>query len=78
MDRLGLAEAEIMSPVTMPTMACIGRSMPSSCAPATCLGDYFRECHPLVPVWHHAKGNLLPAWKGVPVRVLSRNTGVAA
>jgi hypothetical protein len=46
--------------------------------PEGCLGDYFRECNPLVPVWHHAKGNLVPASKGVPVRVLSSNTCVAA
>jgi molybdopterin-dependent oxidoreductase alpha subunit len=37
--------------------------------PAGCLGGYFPECNPLVPLWHHAVGSFVPASKGVPVRV---------
>jgi molybdopterin-dependent oxidoreductase alpha subunit len=39
--------------------------------PAGCLAAYYPECNPLVPVSHHAKGSLVPASKGVPVRVLA-------
>jgi formate dehydrogenase major subunit len=42
--------------------------------PAGCLAAYYPECNPLVPVSHHAKGSLVPASKGVPVRVLAAAT----
>ena len=29
------------------------------------------ECNPLVPLWHHAEGSYVPAYKGVPVRVVN-------
>jgi anaerobic selenocysteine-containing dehydrogenase len=38
--------------------------------PEGCLGGYFPECNPLIPVWHHAAGSKVPASKGVPVRIL--------
>ncbi len=37
--------------------------------PAGCLGAYYPECNPLIPLWHHAKGSFVPAAKGVPVVV---------
>jgi molybdopterin-dependent oxidoreductase alpha subunit len=37
--------------------------------PEGCLGGYYPECNPLIPVWHHAKGSFVPAGKGLPVRV---------
>lgn len=37
--------------------------------PEGCLGGYYPECNPLIPVWHHAKGSFVPAAKGVPVRI---------
>lgn len=37
--------------------------------PEGCLGGYFPECNPLIPVWHYAKGSKVPASKGVPVRI---------
>ena len=37
--------------------------------PERCLGAYYPECNPLIPLWHHAKGSLVPASKGVPVIV---------
>jgi molybdopterin-dependent oxidoreductase alpha subunit len=37
--------------------------------PMGCLGAYYPECNPLVPVWHHATGSFVPASKGVPVLV---------
>jgi molybdopterin-dependent oxidoreductase alpha subunit len=39
--------------------------------PAGCLAAYYPECNPLVPLWHHAKGSLVPAGKGVPVRLMA-------
>jgi molybdopterin-dependent oxidoreductase alpha subunit len=35
--------------------------------PKGCVGGYYPECNPLVPVWHHAKGSFVPASKGIPV-----------
>jgi anaerobic selenocysteine-containing dehydrogenase len=37
--------------------------------PEGCVGGYYPECNPLVPVWHHAKGSFVPASKGIPVVV---------
>jgi molybdopterin-dependent oxidoreductase alpha subunit len=44
--------------------------------PAGCIGGYYPECNPLIPVWHHAKGSFVPASKGVPVVI--EKTGAAA
>ena len=38
--------------------------------PEGCVGAYYPECNPLVPMSHHADGSKVPAYKGVPVRVL--------
>ena len=37
--------------------------------PEGCLGGYYPECNPLIPLWHHAIGSFVPAAKGVPVVV---------
>jgi molybdopterin-dependent oxidoreductase alpha subunit len=42
--------------------------------PEGCLGAYYPECNPLVPVAHHAEGSFVPAVKGIPVRI-SRSDG---
>lgn len=39
--------------------------------PAGCVGGYFPECNPLVPLWHHAQESKTPASKSVPVRVIA-------
>jgi molybdopterin-dependent oxidoreductase alpha subunit len=41
--------------------------------PEGCLGGYYPECNPLIPVWHHAKGSFVPAAKGVPVQIQKAN-----
>jgi anaerobic selenocysteine-containing dehydrogenase len=41
--------------------------------PRGCIGAYYPEANPLVPLWHHDKKALTPAYKAVPVRV-SRST----
>jgi molybdopterin-dependent oxidoreductase alpha subunit len=38
--------------------------------PEGCLGAYYPECNPLIPISHHATGSKVPASKGVPVRLL--------
>ena len=82
MDRLGLTEAEIVSLVTDADddvhRRVDGFIVRAYDIPEGCLSGYFPECNPLVPVWHHVEGSLVPASKGVSVGVLSRNTGVAA
>ncbi|MFT8243491.1 FdhF/YdeP family oxidoreductase [Roseomonas sp. BN140053] len=39
--------------------------------PRGCVGGYYPECNPLVPVWHHAEESKTPAAKSVPVRLLT-------
>ncbi|GGC17305.1 molybdopterin-containing oxidoreductase formate dehydrogenase [Novosphingobium marinum] len=38
--------------------------------PDGCLGGYFPELNPLVPLWYHDKLSKTPASKGVPVRIV--------
>ena len=37
--------------------------------PEGCIGGYYPECNPLIPLWHHAERNKVPAAKSVPVRI---------
>ncbi|TAL85773.1 MAG: FdhF/YdeP family oxidoreductase [Rhodanobacter sp.] len=37
--------------------------------PDGCLGGYYPEMNPLVPLWYHDKASKTPASKGVPVRL---------
>jgi molybdopterin-dependent oxidoreductase alpha subunit len=37
--------------------------------PRGCIGAYYPEMNPLVPVWYHDKESKTPAGKGVPVRI---------
>lgn len=39
--------------------------------PRGCLGAYYPEMNPLVPLWHHDQHSKTPAAKGVPVRILT-------
>jgi molybdopterin-dependent oxidoreductase alpha subunit len=72
-DRLGFAEHEIVSLVTA-----LDSEVPRHVEgfivrpydiPEGCLGGYYPECNPLVPMNHHAEGSMVPAVKGVPVRI---------
>ena len=38
--------------------------------PRGCLGGYYPELNPLVPVWYHEEDSKTPAAKGVPVRIV--------
>ncbi len=35
-----------------------------------CFGGYYPECNVLLPLWHYAKENKVPAAKSIPVRML--------
>ena len=35
--------------------------------PDGCVGGYYPECNPLIPLWHHAERSKVPAAKSVPV-----------
>ncbi|MCC8404450.1 FdhF/YdeP family oxidoreductase [Paraburkholderia sp. MMS20-SJTN17] len=37
--------------------------------PQGCIGGYFPECNPLLPLWHCAKESKVPGAKSIPVRV---------
>jgi molybdopterin-dependent oxidoreductase alpha subunit len=37
--------------------------------PEGCIGGYYPECNPLLPLWHYAEGSKTPAAKSIPVRV---------
>ncbi|MBS0432967.1 MAG: FdhF/YdeP family oxidoreductase [Proteobacteria bacterium] len=39
--------------------------------PRGCIGGYYPECNPLIPLSHHAKFSKTPAAKSVPVRVVA-------
>jgi molybdopterin-dependent oxidoreductase alpha subunit len=46
--------------------------------PEGAVAGYFPELNPLVPLWHHAKGSRVPAYKSVPIRVAPMGPSPAA
>lgn len=84
-DRLGLNEGDHVSLVTDAAAANDGvhRQVDGFIVrayniPEGCLGAYFPEANPLVPVAHHARGSKVPASKGIPVRILKNGMPAAA
>ncbi|HEX3885808.1 MAG TPA: FdhF/YdeP family oxidoreductase [Stellaceae bacterium] len=74
LDRMGLAEGATVSLVTAIDDG-VHRQVDHFIVraydiPAGCIGAYYPECNPLVPVSHHAEGSFVPAVKGIPVRVI--------
>ena len=43
--------------------------------PGGCVGGYYPEMNPLVPLWYHDKASKTPASKGVPVRIQAGGKG---
>ncbi|GGI18366.1 FdhF/YdeP family oxidoreductase [Oxalicibacterium faecigallinarum] len=43
--------------------------------PQGCVVGYFPELNPLVPLWHHAKGSKVPAYKAIPIRLILEYRG---
>ncbi len=39
--------------------------------PRGCIGAYYPEMNPLIPVWYHDEASQVPAAKGVPVRIVA-------
>jgi anaerobic selenocysteine-containing dehydrogenase len=39
--------------------------------PRGCLGAYYPEMNPLIPLWYHDEASKTPAAKGVPVRIVA-------
>jgi hypothetical protein len=38
--------------------------------PAGCVGGYYPECNPLLPLEHHAKDSKVPAAKSIAIRLV--------
>jgi molybdopterin-dependent oxidoreductase alpha subunit len=72
-DRLGVFEGEMVALQTAIDDG-VKRSVDGFIVraydiPVGCIGGYFPECNPLIPISHRAEGSLVPASKGVPVRI---------
>ncbi|HLJ19732.1 MAG TPA: FdhF/YdeP family oxidoreductase, partial [Stellaceae bacterium] len=84
-DRLGLRDGETVSLVTDTRDAkddgfhrqVDGFIVRAYNVPEGCIGAYYPECNPLIPLWHHAKGSFVPAAKGIPVRIIKPTTEAA-
>lgn len=72
--RLGLHDGKIVDLVTAiddgRVRAVRGLRVTTYGIPEGCLGGYYPECNPLIPLWHHAKRSKVPAAKSVPVRIV--------
>jgi molybdopterin-dependent oxidoreductase alpha subunit len=71
--RLGLADGQLVRASTaaddgvrreVPGLRIVRYDIPRGCA-----AGYFPELTPLVPLWHHAVGSQVPAYKSVPIRL---------
>ncbi len=72
-DRFGLKEGD---KVTLATAAddgvdrrVRGLRVVTYDIPEGCIGGYYPECNPLLPLWHHEEKAKTPAAKSIPVRV---------
>ena len=45
--------------------------------PRGCIGGYYPECNPLIPLWHYAERSKVPAAKSVPVVIKVKSGDVA-
>jgi molybdopterin-dependent oxidoreductase alpha subunit len=79
-DRLALAEGDVVSLQTAVEdgvrREVTGFIIRAYNIPEGCLGGYYPECNPLVPVWHHARESFMPASKGIPVRIQRNGAAV--
>jgi molybdopterin-dependent oxidoreductase alpha subunit len=72
-DRFGLTEGQA---VTLTTAVddgverkVTGLQVVEYNIPEGCIGGYYPECNPLLPLWHYAEKSKTPAAKSIPVRV---------
>ncbi len=77
--RLGFADGELVRATTVATdgaprevdnLRIVRYDIPAGCA-----AGYFPELNPLVPLWHHAVGSQVPAYKSIPIRLSGRRKG---
>lgn len=73
MKRQGLSKGEVVTLVGDADddvrRAVYGLTVVPFDLPDTCLGGYYPEMNPLIPLWYHDKASKTPAAKGVPVRI---------
>jgi anaerobic selenocysteine-containing dehydrogenase len=73
MTRHGLVEGDEVSLVTQANdgvhREVSGLRVTGYDIPKGCIGAYYPECNPLIPVWHHAEESMVPAAKSVPVTI---------
>jgi len=71
--RLGLADGQLVRARTAADDGVVrevaGLRIVRYDIPAGCAAGYFPELTPLVPLWHHAVGSQVPAYKSVPIRL---------
>ena len=73
MEKAGLQAGQIVTLVGdaedgVPARSTARASSPSTC-PKVCVGGYYPEMNPLVPLGYHDFGSKTPAGKAVPVRI---------
>ncbi|MEG3178629.1 FdhF/YdeP family oxidoreductase [Sphingomonas sp. RB3P16] len=73
MKREGLSEGEVVTLVGDAgddvRRAVTGLTVTAFDLPDGCLGGYYPEMNPLIPLWYHDKASKTPASKGVPVQI---------
>jgi molybdopterin-dependent oxidoreductase alpha subunit len=72
-DRLGLREGGLVTLATavddgvdrrVGSLRVVAYDIPEGC-----VGGYYPECNPLIPLWHHEEKSKTPAAKSIPVRI---------
>ena len=71
--RLGFADGQLVRATTASTDGAPrevgGLRIVRYDIPRGCAAGYFPELNPLVPLWHHAVGSQVPAYKAIPIRL---------
>lgn len=74
MSEHGVKEGDIVTLETIAKDGIIRRvegfSLKAYDIPKGCIGGYYPECNPLLPLWHCAKESKVPAAKSIPVRMI--------
>ena len=76
MKRLALMDGDRVTASTVSNDS-VTRSVSDFCVlpydiPVGCVGGYFPECNPLIPLWHHAIGSKVPAAKSIPIVLIKQ------
>jgi anaerobic selenocysteine-containing dehydrogenase len=73
MTRLGFAAGDLVDAFTPSddgvTRRVDGLKLVAFDLPRQCVGGYYPECNPLIPLWHHAKGSMVPAAKSIAIEL---------